>query len=176
MMFSNLQDLEKNTTLFPRSQELFMGGSKIQVYQTLRQASLSMGISTPLISLIEVHLQQNQFLKKFADNQIPGVLKRDYSKKGAHVFIPGQVDVKKKVKEAIQEEEETWKRVENFFGRPKWFVQPFVPQLRKVGEVRAYILEGIICYKMTTTPAGSGTSDEMSISDEQPLRTLPSHL
>jgi hypothetical protein len=49
-VYLNLTLLGKKTTIWPHPEELFLGGSKVQCYQTLQVASLSMGISTPIFA------------------------------------------------------------------------------------------------------------------------------
>jgi hypothetical protein len=173
-MFYNLLELGKKTMVWPNSEELFMGGSKIQGYETLRLASQSMGISTPLYVMARDKIHDVEFLKMFAEGKFSGVLKRDYSMKCEHVLTPGDTDLLAKMKKAVEEEEETWKKVEQFFGRPKWFIQPFVAQLKHVGEVRAFIVEGRVLYHITTTPEASLGNWDMT--DHEPLRPLHTHL
>lgn len=172
-IYHNLVELGKKTTIWPHPEELFLGGSKIQGYETLRLASLSMGISTPLLVIVEDEIHNVDFLNAFGRGKISGVLKRDYSMKGAHVLTSGNANVLDEMKKAIKNEERTWKEVEPFFGRPKWFIQPFIAHLKYVGEVRTFIVEGRIIYHVTTTPVNNG---HVEVTDSEPLRPLSTHL
>jgi hypothetical protein len=151
-IFVNAVLLSKSATVWPDPQELFLGGSKLQCYETLRIASLSMGISTPFCATIDNDIRDPAFIKEFSGGSIKAVIKRDYSMKCEHVLLPSTPNAASKVKECIRIEKETWEQVRGLFGMPVWFVQPIVAHLLHVGEVRCFIGSGRLVYKVITTP------------------------
>lgn len=171
-IYLNLTILGKKTTIWPHPEELFLGGSKVQCYETLRVASFSMGISTPLFATAQENIRDPNFLSEFSQGKIQGVLKREYSMKCEHVLLPTTPNLALKMKESLEVEEITWNRVKGLFGTPKWFVQPLVAHLRRVGEVRCFIVSGRLLSKITTTP---GKDDSWDISDYEPIRPLHTH-
>jgi hypothetical protein len=175
IIFSNLVALAKNTLVWPHPEDLFLGGSKMQCYETLRVASLSMEMSTPLYVTVGKKIHDPTFLKNFAGGKVKGVLKRDYSMKSQHVILPTTPNLSSKIKKALKEEEKTWKGVEGFFGRPKWLLQPIVAHLLHVGEVRCFIVSGRLLYKITTTPGGGRLETQCEITNDEPIRPLHTH-
>jgi translation elongation factor EF-Tu-like GTPase len=158
--------------IWPHPEELFVSGSKIHGYETLRVASLSIGTPTPLFVMAGDLVEDVHFLKNLENGIISGVLKRDYSMKGEHVITPSTVGSVEKIKKSKNEVERTWKTVEKMFGVPHWFIQPFVAHLVHVGEVRAFVVEGRLVYKVTTTPREDGS---LSVNDEENIRPLHTH-
>lgn len=173
--FVNLKDLANTTMVWPHPEELFWGGSKMQCYETLRIASLSLDLSTPLYVTAEEEVHDATFLKLIEDGNFNGVLKRDYSMKGQHVIHSMTSDPVGKLKEALRVEKDTWKLVMEFFGRPKWFIQPFVAHLLYVGEVRCFFVCGRLVYKVSTTPGEEGPEGPWEVSADDVLRPLHTH-
>jgi len=174
-IFVNLSILAEKTLVWPHYEELFMAGSKLQSYETLRVASLSMHISTPFYVTAGENIRDPTFLKAFSLGKIQGVLKRDYSMKCEHVILPSTPNLALKIKDSLKEEDKTWKQVESFFGMPKWFVQPIVAHLLHVGEVRCFIVGGRLVYKVTTTPS-EGPDSQWQVTNHEPIRPLHTHV
>lgn len=171
LIYANSVGLSKKTFIWPHPEDLFLGGSKLHVYKTLRDVCHSMKISTPMYVTAVESVQDSTFLNDFANGKVQGVLKREYSMKAQHVVRPTDPNPSSKIKKLLLEEDNTWKRVQDMFGLPKWFLQPFVPHLLFVGEVRCFIVSGKLVYKVTTTP-GSGPFLEVTSYDHiRPLHT-----
>ena len=92
--------------MWPHPEDLFLGGSKLHIHETLRVVSLSMGLSTPMYVTVDLNDQDSSFLKEVTTGKVQGVL-------------PTDSKVASKVKKVLGEKENTWKRVQSFFGRPK---------------------------------------------------------
>ena len=173
LIFVNLKHLAEKTMIWPHSEELFWGGSKIQCYDTLRVASHSMGISTPLHVIADI--RDKAFVKEFSEGRVNGVLKRDYSMKCEHVILHTDPDSASKIKNSLRKEENTWNPVKAMFGLPRWFIQPTVAQLLHVGEVRCFIVSGRLLSKITTTPGSAKLDTLLEVTDGEPLRPLHTH-
>lgn len=146
-----MQTLAKQTTVWPHPEELLISGNKVQGYETLRIASLSMDLPVPMYAMADELVWSPDFLDKLGKGLVRGVLKRDYSMRGDHVITPQTPDRLLKLKRAMKEQGKTWASVKQFFGQPHWFIQPFLAQLLQIGEVRVVIVGGRIAYKMSTT-------------------------
>lgn len=166
--------LTKKATVWPHPEELFMAGCKIQGYETLRTASFSLGFSVPFYATAEEDVQSSEFLKQLEDGKLDGVLKRDYSEEAAHVITPQTQNPAQKVRKAIQDQERTWKLVEEFFEQPRWFIQPFVSHLVYVGEVRAMIVNGRLLHYPTTRPT-SNTLGVLAVRNGDLIRPINTH-
>jgi hypothetical protein len=164
--------LAEKTMVWPHPEELFIGGSKIEMYNTLRVASISMGIPTPLFVMAGDIEKDEDFLNSLEMGRFKGVLKRDYSMKAEHVITPSTEKPVEMLKNSMNKQERTWKVVEKMFGTPHWFIQPFVAQLVHVGEVRTFVVEGRILFKVTTTPGEDG----LWTTDVEPIRPLHTHV
>ena len=173
LMYANLSELVTKTTVWPHPEDLFMGGSKVQCYETLRIASLSMGVPTPFYVILGENISDPTFVKDFAEGRVQGVLKRDYSMKSQHVIFPTTPNTASTIQNALNEEKKTWNTVEELFGRPQWFLQPTVAHLLHVGEVRCFIVGGRLVYKVTTTPIKGGG---VHVTNHEPTRPLHTHL
>jgi glutathione synthase/RimK-type ligase-like ATP-grasp enzyme len=174
MLFSNMMTLAEKTTVWPHPEELFMSGNKIQGYETLRVASLSMKLSVPLYVVVDDQVGSKAFQENIRKGLLQGVLKRDYSMRCEHVITPKTEDALARLKHALREEKKNWPMVQEFFGKPRWFLQPFLTQLLEIGEARVFIVGGRIAYKMCTTQK-PGVKDEWACTDEPVLRPLHKH-
>jgi hypothetical protein len=172
-------ELAKKTLVWPHPEDLFLGGSKIQVYETLRVVSQSMERPTPALATVDI--RNSTFIKEFSNGSVQGVLKRDYSMKSQHVIRSTTPNISSTIKKALREEEMTWNRVKDFFGMPKWFIQPVVAQLLHVGEVRCFLVSGNLIYKVTTTPENGATTpanrgpSRMEVTSHELMRPLHTH-
>jgi hypothetical protein len=169
-----MQTLAKKTTVWPHPEELFLSGSKLQGYETIRVASLSMGISIPMYVVADHLIDTKKFQEKLKNGTFHGVIKREYSMRSEHVVTPltrNPVDV---LKRARSKQRKTWGEVKEFWAEPKWFVQPFVPHLLHVGEVRVVIVGGRIAYKTTTIPK-TGEPGGWDVTDKAAIRPIHTH-
>ena len=166
--------LAKRTTVWPHPEELFISGNKLQGYETLRVASLSMDIKVSMYAVADQLVWTESFQDKLGRGLVKGVLKRDYSMRGEHVITSHTPNLVKKLKMTVGEQGETWASLKEFFGQPRWFIQPFLAQLMQIGEVRVFIVGGRIAYKMSTTPKVGDYGGW--IADDNPLiRPLHQH-
>lgn len=151
-----------------------MGGSKVQCYETLRIVSLSLGLRVPFHAVLDGDIRKSSFLKRLERGEVEGVVKRDYSMRGELVFTPATVGLMGKVQKVVKEQKETWGTVEGLFEQPCWLVQPFITHLLHVGEVRAFLVEGRLLFKVTTTPHPSEAGC-WETTDEPLIRPLDAH-
>jgi len=93
------------------------------------------------------------FLKQLERGEVQGVLKRDYCTRNEQIITPKTEDLVGKIQRAMEKQERTWNMVKGFFGQPRWFVLPFIAHSLLIGEVRAFLVDGRLVFKMTTTPS-----------------------
>lgn len=149
--WDSLGVLCSKTMMWPDPRDLLMTGSKLYLHTIIARAAQALGHSLPSIVVCPnptVNLVQN-----ILDGKVDGVLKREYSSDTKHVFTRHTEDAVKKFQSAIERERECWR----WDGRavcenPKWFIQPYIPSLVYLGELRAFIVNGIIINILSTTP------------------------
>lgn len=167
--------LAQVTTVWPHPEELLISGAKLRDCETIRVASLSMGLSTPMYAIADDLVWSDSFQKKLREGTIQGVLKRDYSMRGDHVITPQTPDRIEKLNLALKTQRTTWGSVKDFFSQPCWFVQPFLAHLLYIGEVRVVIVGGRIAYKMSTTPRLGDEYGEWETTDKPFIRPIHKH-
>ena len=62
--FSNMQILAKETMVWPHPKELFLSGTKLQGYKTIRVTLLSMDLSVPMYVLVDDVIGLDHFRKR----------------------------------------------------------------------------------------------------------------
>jgi hypothetical protein len=105
------------------------------------------------------------------DGKINGVLKCEYSSNTAHVYSKHTKNAVTNFRKAMEDQRKFWswdKR--KICKNPKWFIQPYLPSLIYLGEVCAFIVNGIIINIITSTPdLESGLLDVAQVVQLQPL-------
>ena len=62
--YTNIRALAKKTTVWPHPEELLMLGFKLQGYETIQVASLSMGLSVPMYATADKLVWSTQFQRR----------------------------------------------------------------------------------------------------------------
>jgi len=139
-----------NTTIWPDPRDLMMGGSKLFLDTLIgfsaRSANYSHVQCVPITASVEC-------VRRIAEKELAAVLKREFSSHGQHVFTPDTKEAVTTFEKAHDREEVTYDW-EIDFPRPKWFMQPFLPGLKYLGEIRVFIVNGVIFKWIITTPDG----------------------
>jgi hypothetical protein len=91
-----------------------------------------------------------------------------------HVIGPHTEDPVENLMHAVEEQKKTWPKVDEFFGQPLWFIQPFLAQLLQIGEVRVVIVGGRMAYTLSTKPR-LGVSQGWGVTDKPFLRPVHQH-
>ncbi|KAF8873546.1 hypothetical protein CPB84DRAFT_1798310 [Gymnopilus junonius] len=159
-IFTNYSDLANKTSVWPDPSEMFRVGAKVHGQQTYEMAALSLGLSMPLSVVCEDDDDVLKYAEKIEKGLIHGVLKRDYSDCSSIVIGTFKRDrAVKDAKKAIKEAKQNWKELIHLTGPLCWILQPLVSTLLHIGEVRTFIVGGILIANVCTTPRSDGVLD-----------------
>lgn len=149
-LWTGMSVLTQTLTIWPHPLDLLMTGSKIFLNRLITASATSMGLSHLQILPVK---EPKQVVKAIADKKISAVLKRDYSSQGRHVISVRTPDPFKRLESLLDEETNAYSAdLQRHFPRPVWFIQPFNPALTYFGEIRVYLVNGILFGKIVTTP------------------------
>ena len=109
------------------------------MYRDIIFASVAHGHAVPEI-LVVPHANVPAIAKLIEQGKIQAVLKRSFSYGTDHVFWPGRKGFQK-----IWSMEKHWKN-SGIFGLPQWLVQPYLPLMQALGELRAFLTNGVLFY------------------------------
>lgn len=143
--------LRQTLTIWPDPMDLLMTGSKLFLDHLISASAASMGVSHLQIVLVD---KPRKVITDIVDESIAAVLKRDYSASGRHFFSASSADPVSRLEGLLEEEAEAYNSPDLgcYFPHPRWFIQPFNPGLTRLGEVRTYLVNGILFGKIITTP------------------------
>jgi hypothetical protein len=113
----------------------------------ITRAMESMGKSHMQLAIAD----PSEVCKQMANGDFSGVLKRDYSSHSRHIFSANTTDCVEKVQLFMDREVRAYEAT-SVFPRPVWFVQPFSHPLVHLGEIRAFVVNGILFRSVVTTP------------------------
>ncbi len=155
--------------MWPDPRDLILTGSKLYMNHIVTEAARALGQSQPVIAVCDdptVNLVQD-----IIDGKINGVLKREYSSNTTHVYSKHTKNAVTNFRKAMEDQRKFWcwdKR--KIYENPKWFIQPYIPSLIYLGEIRAYIVNGILINIITSTPdLDSGLLDVTQVVQIRPL-------
>lgn len=152
-------------TVWPRPSELIPNGLKIYQYHTTWLASESLGHTSPSLAVLRTRTELVQAMNDLGSAVNPPYMciKRERSKLGNHAYFP-EDDLKQpnsgcnlaRLETMLMEEDRTSRGAfSQEFGQypPRWFAQPFVAQIRYLGEIRCIIINGILLQNVYTVPS-----------------------
>ena len=156
--------------MWPDPRDLLLTGSKLYMNHLIIQSAQALGQSQPIIAVCENPTAS--LVQDILDGKIDGVLKREYSSDSTHVYTKHTQNAVKKFKKALEDERKFWhwdnqKICEN----PKWFIQPYIPSFLYLGELRAFVANGIIVNVVVSTPENP-SSASMAVSQVVLIRPL----
>jgi hypothetical protein len=159
-------------TVWPKPSELWVNGLKVHQYHVTWLAALSLGLTSPSLAVLRSRAELVQAVKQMEDLVQPAYMciKRERSKLSLHALFP-EDDTKQpiqgtnmgRLRDVFCEEDRTSRGTfaqELGIHPPRWFAQPFIPQIRYLGELRVIIINGIILHRVYTTPATLSQDDE----------------
>lgn len=125
---------------------------------------------------ISIHINEDELeevVDAIANKEREGVLKRSQSASNSHVITPLTKNPRKLLKDLRKDEKEFWADGLGIFPKPSWFFQPYMPLLIHLGELRTFIVNGIIFYTTHTAPIKT-MAGAMEIVGVQTMRPLSS--
>jgi hypothetical protein len=146
--------------MWPDPRDLVMTGGKLYLHTMISQSTRALGQSLPSIAVCPNPTVE--LIKNIQCGKIDGVLKREYSSDSGHVFSKHTKDAVKKFESTLKRERECWRwEGESVCENPKWFIQPYIPSLVYLGELRVFVVNGIIINIFATTPMKEDTTNLM---------------
>jgi len=135
-----------------------MTGSKKYVNTITMVSALALGRSYPIISTCEPTVKM---VKDIQRSKIDAALKRDFSSDSCHVITKHTTNPVEKFKSAISKEKLFCHSPSRpkMFPIPSWYLQPYLPTLIYLGEIRAFIVNGVIINIFGTTPLEGDTTN-----------------
>jgi len=151
-----IKDLMKRTCIFPSPDDLLICDSKLQTHQYISAAAKSLGYDQPPITLAE---PSNDLVNRITGGSLEAVLKREFSMASEHV-ITKHTEAKSALRKlaTMEKQDSTTWGAQIIFRRPRWFLQPYIPDLIHRGEVRAFVFGGHLLNSIITTPVDGNTS------------------
>lgn len=158
-------------TVWPHPMELSVNGLKVAQNKMIWHASHSLGFQCPSIAI----LTRGQLLPTVGSLGVDcwGVVKRERSRSGEHCYLPEDGNNAESpmptLRARLDEEDILWELGQTSLGipRPRWFVQSYVPQLHRLGEIRFIFVNGTLLNWIYTTPA---RSSEMQVEANVPIK------
>lgn len=166
--WTGLLELQRHTLIWPQPQELYQAGSKCYLAHLVSAAAISEGYSHPISASCE---PTADLVADLADGKVSGVLKRDWSSASKHVFMEQGTrtcaEAKAALEQALSAQEDAYNQTMHaYFSKPRWFIQPYLPAMTLLGEIRTFIVNGMIITNLITIP---DTNIARLFSVEQPL-------
>lgn len=148
--WANLLRLSLTAPLFPHPQDLLSAACKVQ-----RDSDLSIVAATVTRSPYprSAVLSNGDDLSKACSNR-GLVIKRDFSDSTTCTFLPGSAR-RQKVMDAQRQTLALYQGIEAI-PRPSWMAQPFNKDLSHKGELRAFVVGGVLQHTIHTWPAEGG--------------------
>jgi hypothetical protein len=146
-LWQGLQMLTRRAMIWPDPCDLLLAGSKLYLERIIRQSAASMDLPHLQVAIV---VPSSEVIDKMRSDSLPGVLKREFSSHGKSVY--SQLDDLDRLKAQLDDEEAAYQAADDIFPRPRWFFQPYMPSLALLGEIRVFVVNGIIFNSVVTTP------------------------
>lgn len=163
-----MNDLASKITIWPLPRDLLMAGSRMYLEMLVSRAAASLGNIHPQVATVEPSIE------KFRGVLTPGsagVLKREFSSHGQLVFSCHSPQVFPKLERQLARDLEVYESAAEVFPRPVWFVQPYIPTVAYLGEIRVFVVNGVLFRSVITTPK-PGERGELDIQEPTLLTPL----
>lgn len=149
-------------TVWPSPTDLLVNGMKVYQYRQIWVAAFALRQASPALAVIRSRQALVHLVEQYRGQDSRwACIKRERSKEGQHAFFPEGSDKARaehgltKLCHLLKEEDNSFRTPDaRAFGLrpPQWFVQPYIPQLRFLGEIRVVCINGIIAARQYTTP------------------------
>ena len=153
---------ESGITVWPSPTDLIVNGMKVYQYRHVWLSAMALGQASPALAVIRSRHHLRRIVQQYQEQGGRwACVKRERSKEGKHAFFP-EDEAKSlpdnemgRLSHHLDEEDQSFRGSDaQSFGLrpPRWFVQPYIPQLRFLGEIRVVCINGIIAVRQYTTP------------------------
>lgn len=154
--WDGLMVLKEHTLIWPDPVDLFQQGSKLHLASLAQAVAKSENQLYPICATVA---PTPQLVRDIINGERDGVLKREWGTGASHIYYKNQparqVEAfKEQIRQRAQMEKKLSKKKPHDLldNSPKWFVQPYIPSLIHIGELRVLIVNGAILGKIVTMP------------------------
>lgn len=142
--------LSRRLTIWPDPLHLLAEGSKLYHMRIIHESSASLQHSCPRVVKVD---PTPELADEITNGTTSGVLKREFSSEGRHVYTPHTQHAKAKLREALKAQSTAYNSKITKFPKPRWYLQPYIAPLLILGEIRAFIVNGVFYAAVITSPA-----------------------
>ena len=156
--------LTQKLTVWPDPRHLLAEGSKLFHIKIITESSASMGESYPRAIKVS---PGKQHVLGIVHRDIDGVLKREFSSQGHHVYTHHTKSAETQLMTALENERRAYHRSSHGkeFPKPIWYIQPYIPALLFLGEVRVFIVNGTIFNTIVTSPRNASDLGHLEVQE-----------
>jgi hypothetical protein len=143
--------LGDHVSVWPSPAETLLSSQKLETNRMLCSCATSLGFRHPMVAPLEdgdVDAVFDSIMRGDRD----AVLKRDQSGWSKHIITKYTPNAETTLDRFRREAKLYWDVPDNPFPRPVWFIQPYLPHLIRLGEVRCFFVNGAHYYAVATTP------------------------
>lgn len=151
--------LTDKITIWPDPRDLMMAGSKLFLESIIGKVAASMQLLHPQAVVVEPSVST---VESIATGKSACVLKRDFSSHGKHVFTKHTPNAVNQFVSRLAREKEVYDECK-LFPRPLWFIQPYNPSIINLGEIRVYLVNGILFNSIVTSPRQNPRQNVLNI-------------
>jgi len=145
----SMSALGRHVSIWPTPSEYILSAQKLETQRILQCSAISLDLQHPLVIPVEPQ-DLNSVVDSILSGEREGVLKREYSGFSKHVITEHSKNSQEILQNSFEEDQRHQK--DGLYPRTTWFLQPFLPHLIRLGELRTYIVDGAIFYTVSTTP------------------------
>lgn len=163
--------LSRILTVWPDPVHLLAEGSKLYHEKIIAESLASLGLSCPRAVRVT---PSPAIIDEITNGTTAGVLKREFSSEGKHVYTPHTEGGKDRLAAALRDERAAYNSRTNF-PKPVWYIQPYIAPLLYLGEIRAFVINGVFYAAVMTSPRHARELGHMDV-QEAVLFTPLAHL
>lgn len=157
----------RKTVIWPDPDDLLITDQKVLTHARLSAIGAALGHKQPDIRVVKPTQVEALARHIVQSGSKDIVMKRSMSFGKKHVVHAKTTD--EELDEMLQGEK-FWDNA-GAFGRPCWFVQPFLPLMETIGEARAYVANGTLCYVVWTDYLPNQKLSWSLVNQMRPLHT-----
>jgi hypothetical protein len=150
--WAGMSSLTERITVWPEPRDLLFAGSKLFLDVLIREAAEFLNVSYPISTPVT---PSKSIIRKIIQEKVAATLKREYSSHGNHVFTRHTRNALDKFTTCIDDEREAYNK-STLFPLPVWYLTPYNPSLIYLGEIRVFLVNGVLFQSVVTTPKQDG--------------------
>lgn len=141
-----IAQIQKRVPVFPEPKQLEKIGKKLYQNHLLNSVASSLGHERPITTVMQRPSWDD--FTALRDSKSTIVFKREFSEESNHFISCSSNKVQSDFVD-LSKGDALWAGMEI---KPFWFQQAYIPQLRLMGELRSFVVNGMIIYTCFTLP------------------------